>query len=226
MKRDLLKALRVVTVAAALGGAVMGIPRPAGAGVVQVEGSAVVFKAGNNEVNTLVVDPRGAVFDPSTGLFVNGFTVSDSTASLFVGPGCRALQGGVVCDVINPSFVSLDLGDKNDQVSQAEEREPGDAVAMRVKGGPGDDILTGGSRGDILDGELGDDTLKGGDGNDVLVGGVGTDTIVGGNGTDSISAGPGKDNINTQDGQQDAINCGLGRDVVTADPADTKKRCN
>lgn len=226
MRRDLLKAFRAVTVAAAFGSAVVGISQPAGAGVVRVEGSAVVFTAGNNEVNTIEVNPRGAAFDPATGQFVNGFTVSDRTAGLSGGPGCRALQGGVVCDILNPSFVSLDLGDKDDEVSQAAEQDPGDAVAMRVKGGPGNDTLIGGSKGDVLDGEIGDDTLNGSDGNDVLVGGAGIDTINGGNGTDSISAGLGRDVIDTRDGQRDTINCGLNRDEVTADAADTKKRCN
>ncbi|HWN44649.1 MAG TPA: hypothetical protein VNW71_20665 [Thermoanaerobaculia bacterium] len=223
MRRDF--SFRVLIVAAALCSAVLGIPRLAAAGVVRVEGSAVVFKAGNNEVNTVVVNARGSAFDPATGQTVQGFTVKDSTASIFSGPGCRILVGTAVCTIASVSFVELDLGDKNDRVSQ-EEREPGDAVPMRVKGGTGNDILTGGPRGDNLDGELDDDTINGGDGNDVLVGGAGTDTLVGGRGADSISAGLGKDTINTQDGQQDSINCGLGNDVVTADAADTKKRCN
>jgi Ca2+-binding RTX toxin-like protein len=223
MRRNLFK---VAIAAAALGSAVLGIPRPAEAGVVRVEGTAVVFKAGNNEVNTVVVNPRGSGFDQSTGQFVNGFSVSDSTASLFAGPGCRILTGTAVCDILTASFVSLDLGDKNDQVSQAPEGEPGDAVAMRVNGGLGNDVLKGGPRADILDGGTGNDTLNGDNGNDTLVGNAGDDTIVGGNGTDTIDAGLGKDNINTQDGQQDSINCGLGRDIVTADAGDTKKRCN
>jgi Ca2+-binding RTX toxin-like protein len=215
----------MVVLAAALGSAV-GIPRPAAAGEVHVEGSAVIFKAGNNEVNNVVVNARGAAFDQSTGQFVQGFTVSDSPMPATPGPGCRAFTGAVVCDVATASFVALDLGDKSDTVSQQEGGEPGDAVPMRVKGGPGNDTLTGGSRADNLDGELGDDTIDGGNGNDVLVGGAGIDTITGGDGTDTISAGLGKDTINARDGQQDTINCGLGHDLLTADASDTKKRCN
>jgi hypothetical protein len=38
--------------------------------------------------------------------------------------------------------------------------------------------------------------------------------------------GAGKDTLNALDGQQDTINCGLGRDTVTADASDTKRLCN
>jgi Ca2+-binding RTX toxin-like protein len=224
MRRDFRNSFRVWIVAAALAGAALGIPRPAAAGVVSVEGSAVIFKAGNNEVNTVVVNARGSALDPATGQQVAGFTVRDSTARIVAGPGCRAFQGVAVCDILNVSFVSLDLGDRNDRASQ--EEQVGDVVPMRVKGGAGDDVLTGGPRGDNLDGELGDDTLNGGAGNDVLVGGAGDDTLTGGNGADTVDAGIGRDTINTRDGETDSINCGLGRDVVTADPADTKRRCN
>lgn len=64
MRRDLLKTIRVATVGAALGSAVIGIPQPAEAGVVRVEGTAVVYTAGNNEANTIVVNPRGRSTSP------------------------------------------------------------------------------------------------------------------------------------------------------------------
>lgn len=225
MRQDLRNSLVAITVAVTLGCSWIGGPPLASAGVVRVEGSAVVFKAGNNEVNTVVINARGAALNPATGQFVPGFTVSDSTATIIVGPGCQAFLGTAVCDIANASFISLDLGDKNDRVSQ-QEQGPGDAVPMRVKGGVGNDNLTGSTRGDDLDGELGDDTIDGGAGNDVLAGGIGSDTITGGNGSDSISGGAGKDTLNDRDGENDTINCGLGRDAVTADASDTKKRCN
>lgn len=224
MRQDLRSSLKGITVAVTLGCAWIGIPRVAAAGVVRVEGSVVIFKAGNNEVNQVVINARGSAFNPATGLPVSGFTVSDS-APISAGPGCQKLVGAVVCDITNASLISLDLGDKDDRVSQ-QEREPGDAVPMRVKGGAGVDTLTGSSRGDNLDGELGDDIIDGGNGNDVLEGGLGSDTITGGSGSDSISGGAGKDTINARDGEKDTINCGLNRDTVNADASDTKKRCN
>jgi Ca2+-binding RTX toxin-like protein len=196
-----------IAVAVTLGGAWTGLPRLASAGAVRVEGSVVIFKAGNNEVNNIVINVRGAAFNPATGQFVQGFTVNDS-APITAGPGCQKFVGPVVCDITQASFISLDLGDKNDTLSQQEGGEPGDVVSMRVKGGSGNDTLTGGSLGDVLDGELGDDTITGGGGSDSILGGLGKDTI------------------NARDGQNDTINCGLGHDVVTADAADTKKRCN
>jgi Ca2+-binding RTX toxin-like protein len=206
MRKDLRNSL-MATVTATLVCAWVGVPCPAMAGVVRVQGSAVVFKAGNNEVNTVVINSRGSAFNPATGQFVQGFSVSDSTATISVGPGCQAFLGKAVCNIANASFISLDLGDKNDSVRQ-EEREPGDAVPMRVHGGTGDDKLTGSTRGDDLDG------------------GTGSDTIVGGAGSDSISGNAGTDTLNALDGEHDTINCGLGRDVVTADASDTKTRCN
>jgi len=217
--------LRILTVAVALGCAWIGISQPAVAGTVHVEGSVVVFKAGNNEVNTVSINARGSGFNQATGQFVQGFAVSDSSAPISAGPGCQVFTGTAVCNVSNASFISVDLGDKDDTVSQ-QEGEPGDAVPMRVKGGAGNDTLTGSSRGDDLDGELGDDTINGGAGNDVLEGGLGVDTITGGAGSDSISGGAGKDVLNARDGEHDTINCGLGRDTVNADASDTKKRCN
>jgi hypothetical protein len=207
MREDLRKRLMAITVAVTFVCVWTGLPRLAAAGVVRVEGTAVVFKAGNNEANTLVINARGSAFNPATGQFVPGFTVSDSTAPINGGPGCQTFVGAVVCDIVQASFISLDLGDKNDVVSQ-QEREPGDAVPMRVKGGTGNDTLTGSPRGDDLDGQLGDDT------------------ITGGGGSDSISGGAGKDTINALDGQRDTINCGFGRDTVTADASDTKRFCN
>jgi Ca2+-binding RTX toxin-like protein len=221
MRHDLRSHLLAVAVACAC----WGIAGPVSAGVVRVEGTAVIFKAGNNEVNNVSINARGSALDPASGQQVPGFIVTDSGAAVTAGPGCRKVGVFAVCDITNPTFIALDLGDKNDAVSQTE-REPGDSVAMRVKGGPGSDTLKGGSRGDDLDGELGDDTIDGGAGNDVLTGGLGTDTITGGSGADTISAGAGKDVIKAQDGEKDEINCGLGYDVVTADPSDTKKRCN
>lgn len=93
MRRDLHDTFAAALVVAAFVYALIGIPRPALAGVVRVEGSAVVFKAGNNEVNTVVVNARGSAFDQATGQFVQGFTVRDSTAPILAGPGCRGFRG-------------------------------------------------------------------------------------------------------------------------------------
>ncbi len=53
-------------------------------------------------------------------------------------------------------------------------------IAVTLRGGGGDDTLTGGDSNDVLLGELGDDELYGGDGHDLIVGGYGADTLDGG----------------------------------------------
>jgi Ca2+-binding RTX toxin-like protein len=60
---------------------------------------------------------------------------------------------------------------------------------QNVRGGSGDDVLTGDARGNILVGGAGADTIFGGSGRSVLIGGAGADTIVGGAGDDLIIGG-------------------------------------
>jgi Ca2+-binding RTX toxin-like protein len=58
-----------------------------------------------------------------------------------------------------------------------------------VRGGSGNDNLTGSSLGSILIGGGGKDTLVGGKGRNLLIGGAGSDTITGGRGQDIIIGG-------------------------------------
>lgn len=99
----------------------------------------------------------------------------------------------------------------------------------RMVGGEGDDNLAGAFGNDRLVGGKGDDTLGGADGSDVLAGGADDDALNGGNGkdyligdsgTDTLVGGSGDDTIETFDGEADAIDCGPGADVVTADSRD------
>ena len=119
-------------------------------------------------------------------------------------------------------------------------------------GTPGDDVLVGGVGRDVLSGRGGDDCLFGFSGDDRLIGGTGKDLLVGaggndriqadagddkinaGNGNDDITPGPGKDiangqggddTISARDGTRDTIDCGAGRDKVTADRSDVVKSC-
>ncbi len=62
--------------------------------------------------------------------------------------------------------------------------------------------------------------LTGSDGDDKLRGQRGNDKLTGGSGRDLIEAGGGKDNVRARDGERDRINCGSGRDKVTADRLD------
>jgi Ca2+-binding RTX toxin-like protein len=62
-----------------------------------------------------------------------------------------------------------------------------------ISGGEGKDSLYGGSGNDALYGEQGNDYLEGGNGNDTLDGGVGSDTLYGGFGDDLLKGGQGND---------------------------------
>jgi Ca2+-binding RTX toxin-like protein len=71
-------------------------------------------------------------------------------------------------------------------------------VAVTLKGGAGDDVLTGDSGADTISGEAGNDTLSGGAGADVLSGGDGDDTFDEGarqNGGDTFNGGTGIDTV-------------------------------
>ncbi len=197
---------------------------PVHAGSIKVVNGVAIYTAGNNEVNTIVVDPRGSGLDQSTGQSVTGFAVSDSSAQLFGGPGCKIFTGTAICDPA-PGSISLDLRDKNDTVSQVGGVDHGTPVPMFVKGGSGDDILNGGEAGDTLDGELGNDTIDGKGGNDTLLGGAGDDHLTGGPGVDSFNGAAGRDTIDSKDGIAERVDCGIGNDTVIADAADDLHQC-
>lgn len=101
----------------------------------------------------------------------------------------------------------------------------GDAGDDWLSGGDGSDDLRGGSGNDTLHGGNGNDTLSGESGNDVLNGGSGNDTIDAAKGLDSVKAGSGNDTIKAKDGKRETIDCGAGRDTVTADRTDKLKGC-
>ncbi|MEP7010729.1 MAG: hypothetical protein ABJC13_10430 [Acidobacteriota bacterium] len=204
-------------------GFVLAVPTHAGS--IKMVNGVAVYTAGNNEVNTIVVDPRGSVFDPQGGPAIVGFSVKDSTASLLGGPGCRIFQGTAICEPL-PLSISLDLKDKNDRVSQDSPVDNGGvAIPMFVKGGSGDDVLLGGEERDTLDGELGNDTIDGKGGNDILQGGAGDDHLTGGPGVDSFNGAAGRDTIDAKDGAAERVDCGIGNDTVTVDAADDLHQC-
>jgi hypothetical protein len=71
--------------------------------------------------------------------------------------------------------------------------------------------VTGGDLADTLIGSAGANRLDGGKGGDILDAGGGPDALLGGEGDDTIDA---------RDGVADAIDCGVGNDTATIDPAD------
>ena len=79
-----------------------------------------------------------------------------------------------------------------------------------IETGAGSDKITTGK---------GNDVINPGRGNNLVKSGGGNDTIRTGGGKDTIFSGTGNDTIFVRDGNSDFVNCGSGRDVVYADPA-------
>lgn len=205
---DLWKSLAVKAVLSC--GALAVLCGPAGAGEVRVQGTAVFFTAKAGEVNTVFVRHIDDLVQ-----------VTDSTTRLFpVSPCKRVTDNEVSCTVENVSFISLDLGNLNDKVSQAEVSVV-QSIPMKIFGGLGNDILTGGFQQDTIDGGPGTDIIDGSDGDDVITGGAGDDQILGGRDRDTIDGQIGDDTIDGGVGD-DVIHGGVGADRITGGPGADK----
>ena len=85
-------------------------------------------------------------------------------------------------------------GDGNDTIT-------GGGGRATLYGGAGNDTLKSGSRTTLLDGGLGNDKLMGGGAKDLLLGGDGNDTLDGGSGEDLLFGGIGNDSLNGKAGK-------------------------
>ena len=68
-------------------------------------------------------------------------------------------------------------------------------VPVTIRGGPGNDQLTGGSASDKIIGGPDEDVLVGNGGDDWMLGGPGSDRLLGGAGNDQLRGGPDKDRL-------------------------------
>ena len=122
--------------------------------------------------------------------------------------------------VLNQGTIAgdVDLGDDDDIYTAV-----GDGVVTgQVRGGLGNDTLTGGNNADYLDGGVGndrlygrggDDDLRAGEGADFVAAGTGDDQVLGDDGADKIFGGAGDDTL--QGGRdQDTIRGGDGNDEI------------
>ena len=190
----------------------MVVTLPAFGGRVSISGDAIVFEAGSDEENALVVVGRGSALDQSTGQVLTGPTIVDINHTTTALAPCRVLFGTAICDVTGISRAVIRLGNGNDSVRLdiVGEENP---LSMNVDGGLGDDTINGGPAADTLDGGAGTDTINGGDGDDRIIGGLGVDTINGGQGRDQLFGNAGGDIING-DGDNDEIDGGIGDDTL------------
>ncbi|HVT90275.1 MAG TPA: calcium-binding protein [Tepidisphaeraceae bacterium] len=100
-------------------------------------------------------------------------------------------------DNVNADIESLWGGSGNDTFSAVSV-----SYAIELRGGSGNDTLTGGS---------GNDTLNGQDGTDSILGGNGTDSLLGGNDADYLDGQSGNDTMNGEDGN-DTLYAGTSAD--------------
>jgi Ca2+-binding RTX toxin-like protein len=123
--------------------------------------------------------------------------VIESAAPLEVGGAVcmhpEAMPNQLICDSNKVSGFEVNAAGGDDTVTV--NRAIG--VPVTLRGGPGNDRLTGGANvlGDRLVGGPGDDVLSGMSGPDVLYGGPGNDILLGGPGDDKLCGGPGDDKL-------------------------------
>ena len=96
-----------------------------------------------------------------------------------------------------------------------------------VIGGNANDSLWGDARTEALriQGGPGNDMLRGGAGPNVLLGNAGNDNLAGGNDLDFFGGGIGNDVVNAVDSSSDDVDCGGGVDAASSDAVDTREGC-
>jgi len=112
-------------------------------------------------------------------------------------------------DNIDVSVENVRGGDGDDQLT-------GNASSNKIWGGAGNDVIIGGEGDDFLYGDDGDDQIQGQAGDDFIYGDAGNDVLAGGDGDDLLDGG---DGVNSLDGgASDA-------DICIRTPADTAVAC-
>jgi Ca2+-binding RTX toxin-like protein len=149
------------------------------------------------------------------GDYLSGFAGDDY---LNGGRGDDALRGGDGKDELDYSSRTANLVVTLDDVQNDGEIGEGDYAAPdveRVRGGSGNDDITGSPWLNLLYGNEGDDTLRGGAGADGLYGAAGNDRFDGGPGDDYIEGGAGNDELHGSGGVDQLFGLG-GNDRIFA----------
>lgn len=219
-----------LVIASNAGGAPHTIPLT-GTGVTPVTGplvgTCVNMQNGSGAAETLTGTVEGDnLFGFGGNDVLNGLAGDDCLTG---GDGNDRLNGGEGRDTIegNNGNDTASGGTGNDRISGGAGRDRLSAGTGNdsVNGGSGNDSLSGSSGNDTMNGSTGNDTVSGSSGNDRLSGSTGNDRISGGSGKNSYSGGSGNDTINARNRRNEVIDCGTGRDRVTADRRDRVKRC-
>ena len=119
-------------------------------------------------------------------------------------------EDGTETSADQPVEVLLDADAVTFEGTEASEHVQANARNNDLRGGDGNDKLSGMGGDDTLDSGAGDDRIFGGAGDDVATGGAGDDRIFLGDGDDVSVAGP----DGSADGGDDLIRGGSGQDVI------------
>lgn len=172
MKRLTGLLLAAVTVASLLAVSASGAPTQARRALAAAEPSVNVMLAGSpgDDRITIELSADGTAYEieSATPLEVGGTVCAHPEKRL------EALS----CEAAAIAGFEINTGAGNDVVTLGRTVP----VPATIRGGEGDDVLTGGAGADKLIGGPGNDELNGRGGNDVLIGGPGNDTLNGGSG--------------------------------------------
>jgi uncharacterized delta-60 repeat protein len=150
-----------------------------------------------------------AFVDTSGNLVIPGTSGNDNFQVIATGGGLQVIYNGTPSQIFTnvTGRIVATGGAGNDTITV----DAAVTVGADIRGGIGNDTLTGGSGNDSIDGQAGQDSLVGGNGNDTLTGGADNDTSIGGAGNDSISNNGGDDLLDGGTGN-DTLVCGGGAD--------------
>jgi Ca2+-binding RTX toxin-like protein len=147
--------------------------------------------AGFNAVASASVDDRGRLI----------IDANAATATIVIQSDNQGLIGGTLSESDTPA----DTTDADDGITGADEHDDVRSDVENLKGGSGNDELTGNSHSNLIDGQGGNDDLAGGIGgadctrdSDTLIGGLGDDVFRMGNApncADAVDGGAGRDSV-------------------------------
>lgn len=153
----------------------------------------------------------------------------DGADRLEGGAAADALRGGHGNDVLIGGLAGDQLsgGGGTDLLSYADRF---DGVAVTLGSGIGDDGAPGEGDTALRDvervrGGSGDDSLSGDDDPNQLDGRGGDDVIVGSGAIDELIGGAGDDDVDSLDANQELVDCGGGEDAIARDPVDRVVGC-
>ena len=172
----------------------MGIP--AGTKDYVVEGTA-----GNDVINGSYTDADGDAVDGNDNLAGTNDDVidaGDGDDTIISSAGADIIDGGAGEDFVDYNGETADLTiDLSDGLAESGGNAEGDILTNveDIRGGSGDDNITGNASDNFLRGASGDDTIDGGAGDDNMIGGGGNDSIIGGDGDDLLYGQLGADTL-------------------------------